>query len=302
MQKHRIMLFIAAMLLLVLPISALELRFGAGKTRVVSIDELYQAPQTAFETIREKGSTRQTDLWEGIDLLPWLHSLNADSWHSLAFTSIDGYRISMHRAELEAMPSFIALRDRNGYLAPDELRLIFPQRRDNVWVRGISAIELLDFDPLPPPRQIFVWEDALSGTLSTRSSSGMITLEDVMQRLFRLDGGSVVFAGAGGDVVRLEFPSHLANAALLLQDGSYRLSGQNLPSSVCPGDIVYIQCGYQAFIMENAVPMLPDLGKYLMWESSGKAPSMSVVTPVKQPFDPGSGDANLKPGSWIELR
>lgn len=281
---------------------ALELRYPEGKARAFSLQELRQASQTAFETVREKGSTRQTDLWEGIDLLPWMRSINADNWHSLTFTSIDGFSVSMHRAELEAMPSFIALRDRDGYLAEDALRLIFPQRRDNVWVRGIAAIELNGFDPLPPPRQVFVWEDAISSSLSTRSSQDSISLAEVMQRLFRLDSGSVVFAGMSGNVVRLEYPAHLANAVLNRKDGAYSLGGGDLPPSVCPRDIVYMQCGPQAFILAEALPLLNDLGKYLRWDSVGKAVSMWLVTPSKQAFQPEDGSSRPLPGSWIELR
>jgi hypothetical protein len=302
MRLHKLMFAMAVLLLLTLPLSALELRFGAGKTRSISIDELRQAPQTAFDTVREKGNTRQTDLWEGIDMLPWMRAMNADNWHSLAFISSDGYRISMHRAELEAMPSFIAMRDRDGYLGEDELRLIFPQRRDNLWVRGLSAIELLAFDPLPPPRQIFVWEDTLSGTISTRSSQEAMALAEVMHKLFRLDSGSVVFAGDSGEAVRLEYPSHLGNAMLTMEAGKLVLSGKSLPSSVCPEGIVYIQCGPQAFILAEALPLLPDLGKYLQWETGGSAPSMRLVTPSIQPFEPGSETQKIKPGSWIELR
>ena len=80
------------------------------------------------------------------------------------------------------------------------------------------------------------------------------------------------------------------------------LRGQGLPASVCPQDIVYIQCGHQAFILEQSIPLLGDLGKYLRWETGGIAPAMQLVTPAKQPFEPGSGAAKLQPGSWIELR
>ncbi len=302
MRAYRSIIALAAVLLLALPLGSLELRFGTGKSRHISIEELRQAPQSAFSTSRQKGLEQVVDMWEGIELLSWMQQIGAKDWHSLNFISRDGYSVSLHRAELEMLPVYIALRDADAYLDEAAIRLIFPTRRDNIWVRGLDVIELQGFEPLPPPRQLFILEDYLRGTLGKKSSASGMAFRDVMVSLFRQDSGSVVFVGDAGIQVRLDYPTHLANAFLAQSDDHWALESADLPQSVCIRQIVYIQCGAQAFVAQASVSHLQDLAKALGWDYDGLMRKTWIVTPARKAFTEENAAEKLKPGSWIEMR
>ncbi|MDD2331314.1 MAG: hypothetical protein PHI68_01535 [Candidatus Cloacimonetes bacterium] len=266
-------------------LSSLEICDPQGNIRIYNQKELEALPQEAFITNVQRGTSQVTNHWKGIKLLPWLNELDLIGWHSITFVSIDGYEISMHRAELESMPVWLAFSQNDLIFALDELRLVFPELRDRFWVRALAKIQLVGYEPAPAPHQIRIVK-SLAAYLEEKilpDANGSINCLKLMNQEFHSSEGSLIILDKKLRKLRLEYDKTLKNASLVVNSEALaELELPDLSSSLLPREIVYLQAGPYALLQADQYPRLLELGEALGWESFG-TPNNSLATFKKLP-------------------
>lgn len=236
------------------------------------LSTLREFEQQNFVTIRDKNGKQINENWIGINLNNWLSSMNLNEFENIRFESADNYIIQLHKAELDTMNGFIALKRENLLLDESEIRLIFPDSRDMYWVRGISKIYLEEFIPIPSPQKIYTWEAVYSGILGKKATTFNNTkgynIDDLMHSYFRMDSGSVVFVSRDGLKARYDYAKHLKGSVIDDSvDSTLNLMSPILPHGLWLKDIVYIQSGPYAIIKYDYLYRLTYLAELLQWDS-----------------------------------
>jgi len=290
---------------------ALQVYSANGDVDTYSINQLHRTKLENFETIRDKDGSSFTEQWQGINLINWLTERQYTEFHSLRLESSDNYMVRINRAELDSMPGFIALKRDGKWLDSTQVRIIFPRQREMFWIRGLSSIFLEDFKPVPPPKQLFIW-DALKSELVLKTGqeplvnvSGYL-LDDVMRQIFHAEEGSVVLVARDGLKNRLDYPKHLKSALFeVTEDGTLNLISHILPAGMWLKDIVYMQCGPYGIIKYDFLYLLPTLYKTLDWKGLNstdhiiKASVRKEKVPLESLYQPDA--IPFTADDWIEL-
>jgi len=290
---------------------AIEVYSIDGTMHKFNIEQLRKSSLVKFTTERHKDGLDLQENWQGLDLQKWLQENRIYDFQSIRFESADNYMVRIHKAEMDSMRGYIALYKDDKVLENKEVRVIFPKHRDMYWVRGVEKIYLEDFKKLPPPDRIFIW-DVIASQLSINTenfSKGYpgYVFDDVMQKIFRSDTGSVVLVSRDGLKTRLEYPKHLLGSFMEKDnEGSVNLKSSILPSGMLLKDIVYIQCGPYATIKYDYLYQLPTLYKILEWDNL-KSPNIVIKAsvaksevPLESLFQPDSKPFEVN--EWIELK
>jgi len=180
------------------------------------------------------------------------------------------------------------------------------------WVRGIRYIYLEDFNPIPPPRQIFVW-DAITQKLSLRTDIEPFSdipgydFDEIMEKVFYTDSGSVILVSRDGLKTRLEYPKHLKDSVLeVTDDNTLKLRSLIIPPGMWLKDIVYLQCGPYAAIRYDFLYRLHSLYQSLQWNDLKPTDNLIKVSAQKQSvpleslYQPDS--IPFTPDEWLELQ
>lgn len=260
---------------------ALDVYLHTGAVSNHNLSSLQSEQQESFETVRHKDGKEIKDNWQGISLQKWLNKHDYTDFQSIRLESHDNYMVRVHKADLDSMPGYIALVKDNQLLDSLEVRVIFPQQRDMFWVRGIVSIYLEDFKPVPPPRQIYIW-DAEKAALTYhqelpifKALSGY-SFNNVMETIFHQEAGSVIVVSRDGLKTRLEYPKHLKDAVLATDlEGTINLKSPIVPAGMWLKDVVYMQCGPYALIKQDYLYRLHTLYSLLNW--SGINPSEQII-------------------------
>ncbi|MDY0150663.1 MAG: hypothetical protein RBS43_00145 [Candidatus Cloacimonas sp.] len=294
----RNILIIIGMISLLVSLKALQVIDPQGKEREFTYASLTKADMQTFTTTRNKNGLDITETWQGIALLPWLSQNGFPDWQSLNSSSYDGYEVRLQRVDLDTMPAFIAVMLEGKLLPDSDLRLIYPETRDNLWLRGVKSISLEAFTGIPYPRQIFVWETESSNFTWDKGSIG---LTELMSQAFHQNKGTVVFMDAERHAIALDYPAQLENAKLDKDKaGKLWLSNIKLLGKMNLGEIVYLQCGPYAYLKKAQLQNLTSLGKVLKWDWQRLSPYTITGTKTKLDMDIFT-EKQLSP-AWIELR
>jgi hypothetical protein len=298
--------------LLVSSLPGLEVYTINQGVQYYSLDILRQTRQESFTTKRFKHEQNLVETWEGLSLQKWLEERNYTDFQSIRFESADNYMVRIHKAELDSMPGYLVLKKDGKWLDSTEVRVIFPAQRDMFWVRGVARIYLEDFQPAPPPRQIFVW-DSISKKLSLQHHPKPFikiegfSFDNVMRSVFYQDTGSVILVSRDGIKQRLEYPKHLKGAVLeVTEDGAINLKSPVIPAGMWLKDVVFVQCGPYSVVKYDFLYRLPYLDQLLDWKtfsddkmvtrsaaSKARVSLESLYQPDAKPFEPDE---------WIELK
>ncbi|MDD4309774.1 MAG: hypothetical protein PHO32_05295 [Candidatus Cloacimonetes bacterium] len=277
---------------------ALQVVSSTGKITDISYTSLQKEEMQSFSTQRKKNGKDITDKWQGIPLLSWLSKQGFEDWHSLKSVSYDGFEVILHRVELDAMPAFLALVQDGNILAESELRLIYPDTRESLWLRGVKSLHLQGFTPIPFPKQIFIWEDSFS---AMAKENPKISLQDLMQHSFHQNKGTVVLVDAELHCLALEYPQHLQKAWInIAADGTQGLEGLSLMGNMQPKELVYMQCGPYAYIKKGELNRLNKLADVLGWDWE-KLGKYEVRSETRQ-LPPDSLKLDDGIDTWIELK
>lgn len=230
----------------------------------LSYQSLNAEKLSEFTTQRNKNGKDIRENWQGIALLPWLQSLGISEWHSLKCVSYDGYEVELQRVELDNMPAFLALYHENEAIPEQDLRIIFPQTRENLWLRGVSQIVLQAYQPQPHPRYIYPWEDTKD---VFGWNNGELSISELMSKAFAQSKGSLIMVDRELHPLALEYPALLADKALVESNsGSIRLKGITRVGDSPLAEIVYLQCGPFAYVKKGCLSQLTELGMALGWD------------------------------------
>lgn len=309
--KHRKLMLLMISCLPLCSLLGLEVFTLNSAVDVFGLEQLRKLRQESFSTRRFKHESDLIENWKGIPLQAWLTQQGYDDFQSIRFESEDNYMVRIHRAELDSMPGYIALRKDGKLLEESEIRLIFPAQRDMFWVRGLTKIFLEDFQPAPPPQRIYLWEKE-SGRLTLAAelepfirTSGYL-VDEVMRKIFYQDSGSVILVSRDGIKMRLEYPNHLDGSVLeLTAAGNLNLKSPVIPAGMWLKDIVYLQCGPYALIRYDCLYRLPWLAELLDWFDEPtlanvyKVQSTRQIVPLESLYAPGTNE--IGSGEWIEL-
>jgi hypothetical protein len=279
--------------------------------RSYDLPRLKSYTQEDFQTVRQKDGKTLTEKWQGINLHNWIKDNEFGSFQSIRLESNDNYMVRIHKAELDTMQGFIALKKENAVLDSTEIRVIFPAHRDMFWVRGVTRIYLEDFKPVPPPAQIFIWDSVSSKLELILEPAPFVkisgyTFDEIMRKVFRLDEGSVVIVSRDGLKSRLEYPRHLKGSVLeKTADNDLNLKSPVIPAGMWLKDIVYIQCGPYAVLKHDFIYRIPALAKTLDWQDISiigsviKAGVRREDVALESLYLPGA--IPLSAEEWIEL-
>lgn len=277
-----------------------------------SIEQLRQLTMEDFQTKRHKDERDLIENWQGINLQKWLISQDYTDFQSLRFESEDNYMIRIHKAELDSMQGYIALKKDNNFIDSTEVRIIFPGQRDMYWIRNIDKIYLEDFKPVPAPNQIYIWDSVSSKLIYRNDLTPFVNIsgyyiDDIMKGIFHSDEGSVILVSRDGLKSRLEYPKHLKGAVLeVTKDGALNLKSPAIPAGMWLKDIVYLQCGPYAVIRYDFLYHLNTLYKTLDWKSLAfdgkiiKANVQKEILPLENLYSPDAKP--FEANEWIELK
>jgi hypothetical protein len=282
-----------------------------GNELEFSLPQLRNQTLETFTTNRFKNSEPLVETWSGISLQNWLASLNFNDYQSIRFESADNYMVRIHRAELDSMPGYIALIKENALLDSSEVRLIFPTQRDMYWVRGLARIYLEDFKPAPPPRQFYLWENE-TAKLTLLDEPKPFTkisgyrFDEIMEKVFHTDAGSVIIVSRDGLKARLDYPKHLQGSVLAkTSDGTLNLKSPVIPAGMWLKDIVYLQCGPIATIRSDYLYRFPALRELLSWSAENITNRIIRVSSSRQQLSLESlsdpDEPPLTQDEWLEL-
>lgn len=292
-------------------LSGLEVFTTDNQEHHYSLEQLRKQPLTSFTTTRFKHEQNLVEKWEGIYLQAWLKENGFENFQSIRFESNDNYMVRIHKAELDSMPGYLVLKKDGKMLDSTEVRIIFPAQRDMFWVRGVARIYLEDFQPAPAPRRIYIWEAQKSEFTLYNEPKPFIKIkgysfDEIMERFFCLDAGSVILSSRDGLKLRLEYPKHLKGAVLAEQaDGTLNLKSPVIPAGMWLKDIVYVQCGSEALLRYDYLYKLPTLAKLLDWKELASKAKISRFTavktevPLEELYQPDAKPFSA--GDWIEL-
>jgi hypothetical protein len=277
--------------------TAIQITDSKQKQIEFSYDKLCKEELTEFSTSRNKNAKDISETWRGIALLPWLDKLGYSNWHTLRCVSSDAYEVKLHRTELDAMPAYIALVHETEFLAESDLRVVFPQTRDNLWLRGISKLYLEPFEGVAHPRQLFIWEDNQSGLAWENS---LLTLEKLMHQAFRQNSGTVTFLDSKMHTISLEYPAQLGKASISTElNGTLSLYGITLIGYMQIEDIIYLQCGPYAYVKRAYLPSLQSIGTALLWDWA--TINRYEITGIERTSFSTSPKQDYRDTKWIEL-
>lgn len=302
---------IIALMIMTCLLHGLEIIDKDGRVTGYQISQFRDEPQQDFSTARHKKGMDITDNWQGIDLHAWLKKHKHTDWQSLRFESSDNYMVRLHKAELDTMPGYIALKQNGVWLDSTEVRVIFPKQRDMFWIRGIARIYLEDFKPIPQPRQTYIWESAVTKIRLYDEPEPFKNMQgyrfsEVMSTLFAQDEGSVVMVSRDGIRMRLEYPRHL-KGSILERDtlGNLNLKSPLIPAGMWLKDIVYLQCGPYALLRQEFLYHLPQLSKILDWQPMLKSNDFIKAGVTKTAITPDSTATPpfpfIQADEWIEF-
>jgi hypothetical protein len=292
-------------------LNALDVYDVKGGITKYPLSSLQTEKLVNFETNRHKDGKDIKETWQGIPLQKWLSQHQYTDFQSIRLESTDNYMVRIHKAELDSMPGYLALKKDNKLLDSLEIRVIFPKQRDMFWVRGIQSIFLEDFKPIPHPNQIFIWDTEMASLtfykeLPIFKALSGYEFNEIMRTVFHQDTGSVVIVSRDGLKSRLEYPKHLQDAVLeKMEDGTINLKSPTIPAGMWLKDVIYLQCGPYAVIKHDYLYRLHSLYKLLDWKEI--TPSEQIikanVTKQTQRIDTLTlPDAiPFKAGEWIEL-
>lgn len=290
-------ILVLAIALLLLKLDALQIRDTRNRTFEITYTELCAQELQSFTTTRNKNGKEIGESWQGIALLPWLSKLGYPDWHSLNSISADGYEVRMHRMDLDRMPAFLAIQQDGQLIAENDLRLIYPTARENLWLRGVKSIQLEAFTGIPSPRQIFSWE-AESKDFNWDQAS--LSFTELMSQAFHQSKGTVVLADINMNCIALDYPTQLATVSLVYDNqGKLQLSGLNLQGKLRLDDIVYLQCGPYAFLRNVAKSELKSLGIALNWDWTSL--ELYQLKAEARKFQDGINQEGSTSEEWLEL-
>jgi hypothetical protein len=282
-----------------------------NSSMLYNLNDLQKSPLEKFQTTRHKDGRTLIEQWEGINLKNWLKDNAYEDFQNIRFESYDNYMVRIHKAELDTISGYIALKKENNLLDSADVRIVFPSQRDMLWVRGVTRIYLEDFKPVPPPDQIFIWDTIKSKLNLVENPEPLVNIsgypiEMVMHKVFHMEEGYVVIVSRDGMKSKLEYPRHLKGAVLeTFESGELNLKSPVIPAGMWLKDIVYIQCGPFAVIKYDFLHMLPQLYKSLDWSSLTPSANVIKASPGKMPVKIESliqpGSAPLTADEWIEL-
>jgi len=292
------------LLLMILQLSAFQVYLPEGQVKEITVEDLKQEKLVTFTTVRDKDGGQKEESWQGIPLISWLNSLTGSSWQNLQIESNDNYQLSFHRLELDDTNAYLALKLGAEELSDYNIRLIFTRYRENAWMRNIKCLRMLDFKPVPKPRQIYFWDNALQKN-GIDLKSGAIAIKDLMQKGFGLESGDLIFVDEQLRKLCLNYPREIANASLFMDSrGQYFLVPE--PSSPLKisfendlSRIIYIQCGAIAYLPEDAIENIAGIGKTLNWNWNSEY--LYFFRAEKRQIKTGEKPSDINEDCWLEF-
>ncbi len=294
MRKYIVIIYLVC---LTLSMPAIQITFASQNSLIVSYDTLNKEDLAEFSTVRNKNGKDIKETWRGISLLLWLDKLGYSNWHTLKCVSSDAYEVKLHRTELDAMPAFLALVHEGDQIAESDLRVIFPTTRENLWLRGVSKIELEPFVGVPHPKQIFSWED-YQAKLDWNKNG--LNIGKLINQAFYQNKGTLVVVDAKLHAMALDFPEQLSKAAISKDDnGALRLLGVTLRGYMQLEEIIYLQVGPYAYVKQEYRKTIPDIAKALLWERDNI--TYTEMLGVQSKLLPSDYKSETDSSTWIEL-
>jgi hypothetical protein len=292
------------LLLMILQLSAFQVYLPEGQVKEITVEDLKQEKLVTFTTVRDKDGGQKEESWQGIPLISWLNSLTGSSWQNLQIESNDNYQLSFHRLELDDTNAYLALKLGAEELSDYNIRLIFTRYRENAWMRNIKCLRMLGFKPVPKPRQIYFWDNALQKN-GIDLKSGAIAIKDLMQKGFGLESGDLIFVDEQLRKLCLNYPREIANASLFMDSrGQYFLVPE--PSSPLKisfendlSRIIYIQCGAIAYLPEDAIENIAGIGKTLNWNWNSEY--LYFFRAEKRQIKTGEKPSDINEDCWLEF-
>jgi hypothetical protein len=244
-----------------------------GATRTFSYKELSAVPRENFTTVREKDGESRKDIWSGFRFDHWLKANLDTPFKIIRFESDDRYMVSLSKAEFDTLVCWLALEQNGKTMPEDELRLIFPDLRDQKWVRGLARIILEDFDPLKMPARFEFLDQRLKSETLIEDPAPFINTQgyyfaDLLPLSARKDTVAVVLYSADGMKLALEYPLHLEGAILEATDDGFNLKSPRVPGGMWLKKIIYVQIGDFALIHTGNLDALIALNRIMDWKLS----------------------------------
>jgi len=290
-------LLIAFLIAVSSSVAALELIFPGGESLSFTPDKLRSETLQSFQTQRDKDGAILSEKWSGIPMLSWLERYYQGSWQSLRVQSRDNYIVHLSRLELKSDNCFLALRNADMELSEYDIRVIHTAKRESAWVRNLASITLEDFQPLPQPRQLLLWENWAKEN-DVLFTKGSLSLDDFMLKAFGLTGAELLLVDSKMNRIRLEVSGEMGKGTLELdREGLPKLGGK--AEQLGLSDLVYLQAGHCALISKTGLANLARIGQELRWNWDGK--NLNKVKTHKQKIETDKLPVSLPQGTWLEL-
>ena len=301
MRKYRLIL---CLLLIIIELSAFQVYLPEGRVKEITKEDLSKEKLVSFTTIRDKDGGQKEETWQGIPLIPWLNSLTSNPWQNLQIESNDNFMLTFHRLELDDNNAYLALKLGAEELSEYNIRLIFTRYRENAWMRNIRCLRLLDFIPVPKPKQIYFWEKGLQKN-GIDLKSGAIAMKDLMQKGFSLESGDLIFVDEQFRKLCLNYPREIADASLFMDSqGQYFLVPESSSALKISFEndlsrIIYIQCGAIAYLAEDAIENMEKIARTLEWDWQGDY--LYLIKAEKQKIKAGEKPMDINADCWLEF-
>jgi hypothetical protein len=295
---------IVILLLILVELFAFDIYLPDGKLLPINKEQLQQEKMVTFNTLRDKDGAQKEENWQGIALIPWLNSLTNIPWHNLKIESKDSYSLTFHRLELNENNAYLAMLQDGEELSEYNMRLIFTNYRENAWMRNIKCLRLLDYIPVPKPRQIFFWDQSFAKN-GIDLSSGYVPIGDLMLKCFFQDSGDIVFVDEQFRKLCLNYPRELGSVFLHIDEkGNYTLapdksSHLKISSQTDLSQLIYAQCGQVAYIKENYVQEIRQMAKVLNWD--WESDSLHLIKASKEEIKAGDKPKEINADCWLEF-
>jgi hypothetical protein len=290
-------LFITFLIAVSSSLAALELIFPGGESLGFTPDKLRNETLQSFQTKRDKDGAMLTEKWSGIPLLPWLERIYQGSWQSLRVQSRDNYIVHLSCLELGSENCFLAIKNGDLELSEYDIRVIHTAKRESAWVRNLASITLEDFQPIPQPRQLLLWENWTKDNKAL-FTTGSLRLDEFMLKAFGITEGELLLVDSKMNRIRLEVSGEMANGTLELDgEGFPKLGGK--AEQLGLSDLVYLQAGHCALISKTGLANLAKIGQELRWNWDGKY--LNKVKTHRQRIETNKLPLSLPQGTWFEL-
>ncbi len=189
-------------------------------------------------------------------------------------------------------------------LSEYNIRLIFTNYRENAWMRNIKCLRLLDYIPIPKPRQIFFWESAFAKN-GIDFSSGRVSIRELMPKCFFQESGDIIFVDEQFRKLCLNYPRELSQVYIEMnkQRAYFLMPAVNSPLNISfeqdLSRVIYIQCGQVAYLQEDALQYIKQIATALNWDWNSD--SLYLIKPHKQEFKAGEKTSEINADYWLEF-